>query len=153
MKEKQDRNYPISLFVIGFLMNLTKNFFLLFPGLIFLIIGIWVNWCFVVGLVLLLVDVLLSFVEQTKIRNATINSDNPNFKEWQDAILSSDWKENVQNLVEENIENNTNESDDYKVSLQEQIDVAESLKEEVPYKPSSPSAPNQQKSKNDMSRQ
>ncbi len=153
MKEKQERNYPKSLFVIGLLMNLTKNFFLLFPGLFFLIVGIWVKWCFVVGLVLLLMDVLISFIEQIQIRNTTINSDNPNFKEWQDAILSSDWKENVQNLVEENIENNTNQSDDYKVSLQEQIDVAESLKEKVPDKSNSPSAPNQQKSKNDMSRQ
>lgn len=62
-------------------------------------------------------------------------------------------EENVENLVEENIENHTKESDDCKVSLQEQIDIAENLKEEVPYKPTSPSVPNQQKAKNDMSRQ
>ncbi len=46
----KDNKYPVSLFVIGVLMNLTKNFFLFFPGIILLIVGVWVNWSFLLAL-------------------------------------------------------------------------------------------------------
>jgi hypothetical protein len=98
------KKYPVSLFIIGFLMNLTKNFFLLLSGLILLFIGIWVNWCFTVGVALLLIDVIISLLEQITIMNTTLNSDNPNFKEIQDAVLSPDWKDNVKDLVQSKIE-------------------------------------------------
>ena len=109
MKDNQDKKYPVSLFVIGVLMNLTKNFFLFFPSIILLVVGIWVKWCFFVGIALLLLDVIISLIEQIQIRSATINSDNPNFKEWQDAILSSDWKNNVTDLTESKIDDTNDE--------------------------------------------
>ncbi len=112
MKNNQDKKYPISLFVIGFLMNLTKNFLLFLPSIIFLVLGIWVNWCLTLGIVLFLIDVIVSLAEQTQIRNATLHSDNSNFKEWQDAILSSDWKDNIINLTESQINNSDNEESD-----------------------------------------
>ena len=105
----KDKKYPVSLFVIGVLMNLTKNFFLFFPSIVLLIVGIWVRWCFFVGIALLLLDVIISLIEQIRIRSATINSDNPNFKEWQDAILSSDWKNNVMDLTESKIDDTNDE--------------------------------------------
>ena len=104
MKDNQDNKYPVSLFVIGVLMNLTKNFFLFLPSIVLLIVGIWVKWCLFVGVALLLLDVIISLIEQIQIRNATINSDNPKFKEWQDAILSSDWKNNIMDLTESKID-------------------------------------------------
>ncbi|MBP3391354.1 MAG: hypothetical protein J6L76_01030 [Clostridia bacterium] len=104
MKNNQDNKYPVSLFVIGVLMNLTKNFFLFLPSIILLIVGVWVKWCLFVGVALLLLDMIISLIEQIIIRNATINSDNPNFKEWQDAILSSDWKNNIMDLTESKID-------------------------------------------------
>lgn len=110
MKDNQDKKYPVSLFVIGVLMNLTKNFFLFFPSIVLLIVGIWVKWCLFIGAALLLLDVIISLIEQIQIRSATINSDNPNFKEWQDAILSSDWKNNVKDLIESKIDD-TNDED------------------------------------------
>ena len=85
-------------------MNLTKNFFLFLPSIILLIVGIWVKWCLFVGVALLLLDVIISLIEQIQIRNTTINSNNPNFKEWQDAILSSDWKNNIMDLTESKID-------------------------------------------------
>ncbi len=109
MKDNQDNKYPVSLFVIGFLMNLIKNFFLFFPSIILLIVGIRVKWCFFVGVALLLLDVIISLIEQIQIRSATINSVNPNFKEWQDAILSSDWKNNVMDLTESKIDDTNDE--------------------------------------------
>lgn len=107
MKCNQCNKYPASLFVIGVLTNLIKYFFLFFPSIILLILGIWVKWCFFVGAALLLLDVIISLIEQIKIRSAVINSDSPDFKEWQDAILSFDWKNNVMNLTEYKI-NDTN---------------------------------------------
>jgi len=104
MKDNQDNKYPVSLFVIGVLMNLTKNFFLFLPSIVLLIVGIWVKWCLFVGVALLLLDVIISLIEQIQIRNTTINSNNPNFKEWQDAILSSDWKNNIMDLTESKID-------------------------------------------------
>ena len=104
MKDNQDNKYPVSLFVLGVLMNLTKNFFLFLPSIILLIVGIWVKWCFFFCVALLLLDVIISLIEQIQIRNATINSDDPNFKEWQDAILSSDWKNNIMDLTESQID-------------------------------------------------
>ena len=104
MKDNQYNKYPVSLFVIGVLMNLTKNFFLFLPSIVLLIVGIWVKWCLFVGVALLLLDVIISLIEQIQIRNTTINSDNPNFKEWQDAILSSDWKNNIMDLTESKID-------------------------------------------------
>lgn len=112
MKNNQEKKYPTSLFVIGFFMNLTKNLILFFPGVILLIIGIWVKWCLILGIALLLIDVIVSLIEQIQIRNATVNSDNPDFKEWQDAILSSDWKDNIKDLTESKINDSSdNESD------------------------------------------
>ena len=109
MKDNQDKKYPVSLFVIGVLMNLTKNFFLFFPSIILLIAGIWVKWCFFIGIALLMLDVIISLIEQIQIRSATMNSDNPNFKEWQDAILSSDWMKNVKDLTESKIDGTKDE--------------------------------------------
>jgi len=77
---------------------------LFLPSIILLIVGIWVKWCLFVGVALLLLDVIISLIEQIQIRNTTINSNNPNFKEWQDAILSSDWKNNIMDLTESKID-------------------------------------------------
>lgn len=68
----------------------------------------WVKVCLIIGLGLLGLDIVLSFVEQLHIRNATLNSDNPNFTEFQTAILSKNWKDNITSIVE----NKTNENHD-----------------------------------------
>lgn len=111
MKSNLERKYPTNLFIIGFLMNITKNFLLFFPAIILLIVGIWSKWCLVSGLVLLGIDVIVSLVEQIQIRNVTLRSDDPNFEEWQDAILSSEWQKNIRDLTKSKIEENiTNEN-------------------------------------------
>lgn len=103
MKEK----YPVNLFMIGFISNIIgRFFFLFFPAVILIIIGIWVKACLIIGLGLLGLDIVLSFGEQLILRNVTLNSDNPNFKEVQDAILSEDWKNNIMNIVEDKTSNN-----------------------------------------------
>lgn len=116
MKNKQNKKYPISLFLIGFILNLIKNFFLLVPGLFLLFWGIWIEWCFIAGSSLLILDIVFSFFEQIQIRNTTINSDNPNFQEWQDAILSPDWKNNIHDLIDKKTDLN---EEDNEISIEE----------------------------------
>ena len=97
--------YPTDLFWMGFFMNMTKNFYLFFPAIILLFIGIWNMPCLVIGWTLMIVDVVLSYIEQCEIRDGIKNSNNPNFDEWKNAMLSSDWKENVKDLLDSKIEN------------------------------------------------
>lgn len=107
-----NNKYPTDLFIIGFISNIFgRFFFLFFPAVILLIIGVWIKSCIIIGLVLLTLDIILSFVEQLRIRKATLSSDNPNFTEFQDLILSNDWKNNIINMVEDKI--NENEDDEH----------------------------------------
>ena len=110
MKDNEKPKYPANLFWIGFFMNMAKRFWLFLPAIVLLIVGIWVKWCLIIGLALLLLDIIISLLEQIRIRNATLKSNNPNFTEWQDAILSPDWKDNVKDLVESQIDNHEDDS-------------------------------------------
>ncbi|MBR7122492.1 MAG: DMP19 family protein [Oscillospiraceae bacterium] len=99
----KERRYPFILFLIGFITNILFRFFWLFiPSIILLIVGIWVVWCLYVGLALLGIDIIASFVEQMKIRQAMLSdSDNEQFRQFQDAV-SRDGNvfENIRNFVE-----------------------------------------------------
>ena len=112
-----DRKYPTSLFIIGFITNVLFHFFWLFiPCIILLIIGIFVKPCLYIGLALLLIDFLLSLIEQFRIRQAFLEeSDNPDFRAFQDA-LSKDgkWKDNIGELLSQKMSDPKNEikSDD-----------------------------------------
>lgn len=101
MKEKR---YPFSLFLVGFITNVLFRFFWLFiPSVVLLIVGIRVDLCLYAGLALLGVDVVLSLVEQIKIRKIMLShSDNEQFRKFQEAI-SKDGNvfENVKSFVEE----------------------------------------------------
>ena len=99
----KERRYPFSLFLIGFITNILFHFFWLFIlSIILLIVGIWVDWCLYVGLALLGIDIIASFVEQMKIRQAMLSdSDNEQFRQFQDAV-SRDGNvfENIRSFVE-----------------------------------------------------
>ncbi len=109
MKNNKQK-YPIDLFVMGFFMNFIKNFFLLIPAIVLIVIGIWVKWCLIIGCSLFVVDIVFSLIEQIKIRNAAITSDNPNFAPWQEAMLSPNWKDNIRNMTEDVIEETDSEN-------------------------------------------
>lgn len=100
-----NRRYPSSLFVIGVITNIVFHFFWLFvPAIILLLIGIFAEPCFVIGTTVLVIDVLLSLIEQIRIRNAFLQeSDNPSFKAFQD-VLSKDgnWRDNMADFVNHN---------------------------------------------------
>lgn len=104
----KERKYPFSLFLIGFITNILFHFFWLFiPSIILLIIGAFVDWCLYAGLVLLGIDIIASFIEQMRIRQAMLSeSDNEQFSRFQDAV-SKDGNvfENIRGFVENAVEN------------------------------------------------
>lgn len=112
-----NRKYPTSLFIIGFITNILFHFFWLFlPCIILLIIGIFVEPCLYIGLVLLLIDIVLSLIEQLRIRRAFLKeSYNPDFRAFQDALSKDEnWKDNIGELLNQKISDPQNEikSDD-----------------------------------------
>ena len=99
----KERRYPFSLFLFGFITNILFHFFWLFaPCVILLIVGIWVDWCLYAGLALLGIDIVASFVEQMKIRQAMLSdSDNEQFRKFQETVLNDgNVFENIRNFVE-----------------------------------------------------
>ena len=112
-----NRKYPTSLFIIGFITNILFHFFWLFiPCIILLIIGIFVKPCLYIGLALLLIDILLSLIEQFRIRQAFLEeSDNPDFRAFQDALSKDgNWKDNIGEFLSQKMSDPQNEikSDD-----------------------------------------
>ena len=107
-----NRKYPTSLFVIGFITNILFHYFWLFlPCVVLLIIGIFVKPCLYIGLVILLIDIVLSFIEQIRIRQTVLEeSDNPDFRAFQDALSKDgDWKDNIGELLNQKISDPQNE--------------------------------------------
>ncbi len=99
------RNYPAKMFWFFVFANFLFHFFYLsLPGMILCVVGIWIKSCLWIGLTILLLDLILSIIEQMRIRNAAITpSDNPDFNEFMDAFCSSDGLAAVRKLTEEKI--------------------------------------------------
>ena len=110
-----NRKYPTSLLVIGFITNIVFHFFWLFvPSIILLIIGLFSKTCLNIGSALLFLDIILSLIEQIRIRQTCLKeSDNPDFKELQDALSKDgNWVENIGELVERKRADSQNENRD-----------------------------------------
>ena len=101
-----ERKYPTKMFWLFVLTNFLLHFFYLsIPGIILCIVGIWAKPCLWIGLAILGLDVILSIIEQLRIRKAAVTpSDNPEFNELMDAFCSPDGLEAVRRIVEAKIE-------------------------------------------------
>ena len=99
------RKYPAKFFWLFVLTNFLFHFFYLFlPGLLLCIVGIWITPCLWIGLAILLVDLILSILEQMRIRKAAITpSDNQDFNAFMDAFYGPDGMTAVAKLAEEKI--------------------------------------------------
>jgi hypothetical protein len=109
------RKYPTSLFIFGFTLNVIFHYFFLFvPGFILIIVGIFNKYCLVIGLAILVIDLIISLIDQLNIRNTFLkDSDHPGFQEFQDAISrGGDWKKNIRNLVDEKIKKYSDEEEE-----------------------------------------
>lgn len=86
------RKYPLSIFLLGVVLNfLVRYFYLFLPGLILCVIGIWSEKCLAIGLGFWLVDLVLSVVAQIRIRKEILaESDNAEFNEIMDACYGQE---------------------------------------------------------------
>lgn len=99
------RKYPTKMFLFFVLTNFVFHFFYLFlPGIVLCIVGIWVKSCLWAGLAILLLDLILSIIEQLRIRKAALTpSDNPDVNAFLDAFYSPGGLEAVRKFAEERI--------------------------------------------------
>ena len=104
-----ERKYPTKMFWFFVLTNFLFHFFYLFiSGIILCIIGTWVKSCLWIGLTILGLDVILSIIEQLRIRKAAVShSDNPEFNELMNAFCGTDGLDAVKNIVDEKIKSTT----------------------------------------------
>ncbi len=84
------RKYPAKFFWLFVLTNFLFHFFYLsVPGVILCIAGFWNPGCLRLGLAVLGADLVLSILEQLRIRNAAVReSENPEFNELMDAFCN-----------------------------------------------------------------
>jgi hypothetical protein len=111
----EKRSYPNILFIIGLITNILFHYFWLFvPAMIFLIIGIFNRPFSYLGIALFGLDILLSFVEQCKIRRTFLKaSDHPDFQAFQHALSDQEnWLKNIHEILNQKIEPHENEPED-----------------------------------------
>ena len=108
------RKYPASLFFTGLIMNIMGRFLILFLiAIVLIIVGFWVRWCAVAGFVVLCLDIILSLLLQLTIRNTVMtDSDDPEFRKFQDAISSDDWENKIKDLVESRMKEHQDDDDE-----------------------------------------
>ena len=110
----KERKYPTKLFVIGFLFGvIIYRFYLFVPSIILLIAGTFVKPCYYIGCLILLIDLVISFIWQVRIRNLVLNdNDNPDIQKFQDAFTEGNPNENLINTINEIIESSVDDEDD-----------------------------------------
>ena len=107
----KQRKYNKKLFWIGFLMNLlTHNFFLFVPSIILCFLGLWNKICLSIGIALILVDVIVSLIQQIRIKRTIETSTDPNFVPWADILSMDNWEEMVKK-VDETVKESENRVD------------------------------------------
>ena len=104
-----ERKYPTKMFWFFVLTDFLFHFFYLsVPGIILCIVGIWVKSCLWIGLAILGLDMILSIIEQLRIRKAAVTpSDNPEFNELMDAFCSPGGHEAFGKVLDEKIKSSS----------------------------------------------
>ena len=101
------RRYPAKLFYWGILTNFLFHFiWLSVPGLILCLIGIWSRFCLRLGLGILVLDLILSIVEQLRIRKAALTpSNNPEINQLMEALTGPGGLESFGKVMDEKLKN------------------------------------------------
>ena len=100
-----DRKYPMKMFLLFVVTNFVFHFFWLFwPGVILCIVGIWAKSCLRIGLAVLLLDLVLSVIEQLRIKNAVMTSDHPDVRDLMDAFCGPEGLAGFGKVLEEKIQ-------------------------------------------------
>ena len=99
MKE-QKPNYPPSLFWSGVALSILRSFLWLILSTVLLLLGDKAPWCGAAGLAILALVVAIALIKQLSYRHTVLHSKDSEFADWQAAMLSPEWEENVKDMVE-----------------------------------------------------
>ncbi len=103
-----ERKYPTKMFWFFVLTNFLFHFFYLsLPGMILCFIGIWVKSCLKIGLVILFIDLILSIIEQMRIRKAALTSTHPDVMELMDVLNGPEGIHGVKEWTDKRIAEST----------------------------------------------
>ncbi|MBR6801819.1 MAG: hypothetical protein IKM61_08725 [Eubacteriaceae bacterium] len=112
---KNNKKIPAGYFVMCVLMNFVGHFFyLFFPGVFLLFLGLFSPACRKIGFVILAADMLFSVIDQIRIVNSMKNSDNPDVADVYNALTSDDWVQSVKDIVDDKTNNMKNNHDENK---------------------------------------
>ena len=89
--------YPPSLFWSGVAVSILRSFLWLVISTILLLIGRTTPWCGMAGLAVFFAVIAVAIGKQLIYRHATLHAEE---EDWQAAMLSPDWEENVKAMVE-----------------------------------------------------
>ena len=89
--------YPASLFWSGVAVSILRSFLWLVISTILLLLGNTTPWCGLAGLAIFLAVIAVALIKQLIYRHATLHAEE---EDWQAAMLSPEWKANVQAMVE-----------------------------------------------------
>ena len=95
-------------FLVGFILNFFRNCFLNLLMILMLSLGIWFRPCLYVGLLLLLINLILSFIIQLRLKRAlktfddSVSEDARKFNEY---MKNDGYTDGARNYTEEKIRN------------------------------------------------
>ena len=92
--------YPASLFWTGVALNILRSILWLVIATILMLLGAKTPWLGWAGLSLLVLVVAVAIVKQLSYRHTVLHSKDSEFADWQAAMLSPDWEENVKDMVQ-----------------------------------------------------
>lgn len=99
MKDQRPQ-YPASLFWTGVALSILRSLLWLVLATVLMLLGTKTPWLGWAGLAILVLVVAVALIKQLSYRHTVLHSKDSEFADWQAAMLSPDWEENVKDMVQ-----------------------------------------------------